>query len=109
MRTSHLPIVIAAIAVILLLLGIAAVLAAPGAQADDPGWNHDQMHAEMRAQMPAEVVAECDAMHAQMGDHRGSMSQMHGQMPGMSGEPGRMMGDSPMGNGPMGGHMAPRR
>jgi hypothetical protein len=107
MRTRHLPIVIAATAVVVLLLGVTAVLA-PRAQADDPGWSHDQMHAEMRAQMPAEMVAECDAMHAQMGDPRGSMSQMHGQMPRMSGETGGMMGDPPMGHGPMGGHMAPR-
>jgi Spy/CpxP family protein refolding chaperone len=113
MRTTHLPIVIAATAVIVLLFGITAVLAAPRGESDDPGWSHDEMHAEMhaemRAQMPAEMAAECDAMRAQMGDHHGSRSRTHAQMPGMSGETGGMMGDSATGQGPMGGRMVPPR
>lgn len=88
MRTTRL-ILITVAAVIVLLLGVSAVVAAPGGGADR--WGHDEMHAQMRSQMAdhmsADAVAECERMHARM---RGPGPETRAD--GVSGTPGGMMG-----------------
>jgi hypothetical protein len=95
MRT-RLPLLIVSTAMIILVLGVSAVLAAP--REAPQGWgDHDAMHAQMRVQMQEhmspDAVEECDAMHASMGamhgEMMGDMGAMHGEMNGM---PGGMMG-----------------
>lgn len=102
MRT-RLPLLIVSTAMIVLVLGVGAVLAAP--REAPQGWgDHDAMHAQMRVQMQdhmsPDAVEECDAAHAGMGamhgEVMGGMGAMHGgaggMMDGMGSTPRGMMG-----------------
>jgi hypothetical protein len=94
--------VLATLIAVLLLLGTATALAAPR---DDGagGWSMQGMQAmhgsemmrAMHAELPPELAAQCDELHAAMGEHMDDMPMdaMRG-MPGMNGMPlGGMPGD----------------
>jgi hypothetical protein len=91
--------VLATLIAVLLLLGTATALAAPR---DDRagGWSTQAMHGSemmrvMHAELPPELAAQCDELHAAMGEHMDDMP--------MRDMPMRGMGDVPMGGMPMGG------
>ena len=62
------------------------------APASMPAGDHDTMHEQMRAQMPEDLQAQCDTMHAQMGEGHGSMMGDGGMGSGGMMGPAGMMG-----------------